>query len=76
MHPTGVATPPHNLPIDTVMIESTYGSKVREDFAIGLADFEANLKRDLAKYRRVTISTFAMDRTQNILARLIKMKLA
>ncbi len=76
MHPTGVATPPHNLPIDTVMIESTYGAKVREDFAIGLSDFEANLKRDLGKYRRVTISTFAMDRTQNILARLIKMKLA
>lgn len=76
MHPTGVPTPPHNLPIDTVMIESTYGAKVREDFAIGLADFEMTLKRDLLKYRRVTISTFAMDRTQNILARLIKMKLA
>lgn len=76
MHPTGVATPPHNLPIDTVMIESTYGANVREDFAVGLSDFKTNLRRDLAKYRRVTISTFAMDRTQNILARLIKMKIA
>ncbi len=76
MHPTGVATPPHNLPIDTVMIESTYGAKVREDFDIGFTDFKENLIRDLGKYRRVTIATFAMDRTQNILARLIKMKLA
>lgn len=76
MHPTGVANPPHNLPIKTVMIESTYGAKIREDFAIGLADFRTNLLRDLTKYRRITISTFSMDRTQNILARLIKMKFA
>jgi len=34
MHPTGVANPPHNLPIKTVMIESTYGSKIREDFDV------------------------------------------
>lgn len=76
MHPTGIANPPHNLPIDTVLTESTYGAKVREDFDIGFNDFKENLIRDLDKYRRVTISTFAMDRTQNILARLIKMKLA
>lgn len=76
MHPTGVANPPHILPIDTVMIESTYGAKVREDFDIGFTKFKENLIRDLGKYRRVTISTFAMDRTQNILARLIKMKLS
>ncbi len=75
MHPTGVANPPHNLPISTVMIESTYGAKVREDFDIGYNDFKENLLRDLRKYRRITISTFAMDRTQNILARLIQMKL-
>jgi metallo-beta-lactamase family protein len=33
-HPTGLPVPPHNLPIDTVLIESTYGGKVRPDFAI------------------------------------------
>ncbi|MFZ2256497.1 MAG: hypothetical protein WAW59_06485 [Patescibacteria group bacterium] len=32
IHPTGIAVPPHNYPIDTVMIESTYGNRVREDF--------------------------------------------
>lgn len=33
-HPTGLPVPPHNLPIDTVLIESTYGNKVRHDFAL------------------------------------------
>lgn len=76
MHPAGVPTPPHNHPIDTVMIESTYGATVRENFDKGLTDFEMTLKRDLQKYRRITISTFAMDRTQNLLSRLIGMKLS
>lgn len=76
MHPTGIATPPHNLRIDTVMIESTYGNKVRGNFEEGLQDFKHNLTEDLKKYRRITIATFAMDRTQNILSRLVKMKIA
>lgn len=74
IHPTWIPIPPYNLPIDTVMIESTYWAKVRENFDIGFEDFKRQLMEDVKKYRRITISTFAMDRTQNILARLIKMK--
>lgn len=33
-HPTGLPVPPHNLPIDTVVVESTYGGKVRPDFIL------------------------------------------
>lgn len=76
MHPTGIANPPHNLPIDTVNIEATYWDRERKDFEKWFTDFKENLIEDLEKYRRITIATFAMDRTQNILARLIKMKLA
>jgi Cft2 family RNA processing exonuclease len=73
-HPTGIALPPHNIPVETVMIESTYGNKVRSNFAEWLRNFENNLIWDIEKYERIVISTFAMDRTQNLLYRLIKMK--
>ncbi len=74
IHPTGVATPPHNLPIHTVMVESTYGNRVRGDFEEGLSEWKKEVVNDLAKYRRIVIASFAMDRSQNILYRLIKMK--
>ncbi len=74
IHPTGIAVPPHNYPIDTAMIESTYGNRVREDFEKWLAEFQSQLIADLEKYSQVCITTFAMDRTQNILYRLVKMK--
>ncbi|MBC7503742.1 MBL fold metallo-hydrolase [Candidatus Gracilibacteria bacterium] len=74
-HPTGLPIPPHNLPIDTVVIESTYGGKVRPDFALGLKDFQENLKHDLNKYKQIVLSTFAMDRTQIVLNMLIQMKI-
>ena len=74
-HPTGLPVPPHDFPIETTMIESTYGNKPRPDFEIWLQDFEDNLVRDLAKYGQVIISTFAQDRTPNLLYRTIKMKL-
>ena len=32
-HPTGLAIPPRNLPIDTVVIESTYGGRVRPEYS-------------------------------------------
>ncbi len=73
-HPTGLPVPPHNLPIDTVLIESTYGGKVRSDFAIWLRDFQENLVHDLKKYKQIVLSTFAMDRTQIMLNILIQMK--
>ena len=73
-HPTGLPVPPHNLPIDTVLIESTYGGKVRPDFAIWLRDFQENLIYDLRKYKQIVLSTFAMDRTQIMLNILIQMK--
>jgi metallo-beta-lactamase family protein len=73
-HPTWLPVPPHNVPIETVMIESTYGNRVRWDFAEWLREFENNLQIDLEEYWEVIITTFAMDRTQNILYRLIKMK--
>lgn len=74
IHPTGIAVPPHNYPIDIAIIESTYGNRVREDFDAWLADFQLQLIADLEKYSQVCITTFAMDRTQNILHRLVKMK--
>ena len=74
-HPTGLPVPPHNLPIDTVLIESTYGNKVRHDFALWLQDFQENIKNDLAKHKQIIVSTFAMDRTQIMLDILIQMKI-
>lgn len=74
IHPTGLPVPPHNHPIDTVVVESTYGNRVRDDFEKGLADFQSQLTEDLEKYQQVIITTFAMDRTQNLLYRLVKMK--
>lgn len=73
-HPTGLAVPPHNLPIDTVVVESTYGGKVRHNFAEWLRDFEQQIIHDLEKYNQIIIPTFAMDRTQLILNILIQMK--
>jgi Cft2 family RNA processing exonuclease len=73
-HPTGLPVPPHNLPIDTVFIESTYGGKVRHNFSEGLRDFQENIKHDLKKYKQIVLSTFAMDRTQIMLNILIQMK--
>ena len=73
-HPTGLPVPPHNLPIDTVLIESTYGNKIRSEYAKWLADFQENIKNDLAKHKQIIISTFAMDRSQIMLNILIQMK--
>ncbi len=73
-HPTGLPVPPHNVPIETIMIESTYWTKVRENFNAWLKHFQEDIKFFLDEKWEVIISTFAMDRMQNILYRLIKWK--
>lgn len=73
-HPTGLPVPPHNLPIYIVVIEGTYGNKIRHNFTEGLRDFEENIRNDLAKHKQIIISTFAMDRTQIMLDILIQMQ--
>lgn len=43
LHINGLPEPPNNLAIDAVVIESTYGGKVREPFEKGREEFETSL---------------------------------
>ena len=74
MHINGLPIPPHNLPIDATVIESTYGGKVRPDFQETLIKYEKTIVHQLTQYDRIIHATFSLDRMQNILFRLIDMK--
>lgn len=73
-HPTWLAVPPHDVRVETVVVETTYWTKVRPDFSEWALRFESNMKHYLDAYWEIIIPAFAMDRMQNILYRLVKMK--
>ena len=72
--PTGLPTPPKNYPIETVIMESTYGGRVRESFEENFEKYEQDLMRDIRKYNRVVQACFSLDRLQKILYYVIDMK--
>lgn len=72
--PAGLPTPPTDFPIETLIIESTYGGKVRDNFEKDLAEFEEEFKKDIKKYNRIVQACFSLDRLQKILYYTIDMK--
>lgn len=72
--PAGLPTPPADFPIETLIIESTYGGKVRENFENSLQKFEDDFKKDIKKYHRVIQACFSLDRLQKMLYYTIDMK--
>ena len=80
LHINGVPTPPNNDPIDAVVIESTYGGKVRDKFEEGRGEYEdslVNAFKDTSErkaYNRVIHACFSLDRLQNMLFRVVSLK--
>lgn len=72
--PAWLPTPPSQFPIETILIESTYWWKVREDFSENLKKYEAELTQDIKKYKRIIQACFSLDRLQKILYYTIDMK--
>lgn len=72
--PAGLPTAPKNFPIETLLIESTYGGRVREDFDASLKKFEQDLARDIKKYNTIVQACFSLDRLQKILFYTIDMQ--
>ena len=72
-HPFGEAEVP-DIPLDMVMLETTYGDKVRPDFEIGFRDFEESIKKASETRERLVIPAFALDRVQAVLYYLVQLK--
>ncbi|EKD30570.1 MAG: hypothetical protein ACD_78C00006G0004 [uncultured bacterium (gcode 4)] len=73
IHPFGLAEVP-NLPIDMVVMETTYGDKVRTEFDVGYREFEESVIKASTTRDRLIIPSFALDRAQMILFLLVKMR--
>jgi metallo-beta-lactamase family protein len=74
-HPCGVPVPPSDVPLDVVVIESTYGKTVRESFEKGRAEFEETFEKHCKNHDNVVLSCFSLDRFQNVLFRAVTMRL-
>lgn len=74
IHPNGLPTPPIDIPVETVITESTYGWFTRAPFAEDLQQYEKQLWEDIQKYDRVIHACFALDRLQMMLYRVIDAK--
>ncbi len=80
LHINGIANPPNNLPVDAVVIESTYWGKVRDKFEEWRSEYEDSLinafkdNETRKSYDRVIHACFSLDRLQNILFRVISLK--
>ncbi|MFO0763779.1 MAG: MBL fold metallo-hydrolase RNA specificity domain-containing protein [Candidatus Gracilibacteria bacterium] len=74
IHPNGLPTPPIDIPIETVITESTYGGFTRAPFAEDLQQYEKQLGEDVQKYDRIIHACFALDRLQMMLYRVIDAK--
>lgn len=72
--PAGLPTAPKDFPIETVLIESTYGGRVREDFDVYLSQYEADIGKDIKKYNTLVQACFSLDRLQKMLYYTILMK--
>lgn len=73
LHPFGLAEVP-NFPLDLVVMETTYGDKVREEFDVGYREFEESVVKASNSRDCLIIPSFALDRAQMILSLLIKMR--
>lgn len=73
IHPFGLAEVP-NLPLDMVVMETTYGDKVRTEFDVGYREFEESVIKASTTRDRLIIPSFALDRAQMILFLLVKMR--
>lgn len=73
LHPFGLAEVP-DFPLDMVVMETTYGDKVREEFEIGYREFEESVIKASRTRDHLIIPSFALDRAQMILFLLIKMR--
>lgn len=71
--PFGQPETPHT-PLDLLVMETTYGGKVRDDYVEGLAEFEASVIKASEKKSKLIIPCFALDRAQIVLFYLCKMK--
>ena len=73
IHPNGLPIPP-DIPIETVITESTYGWFTRAPFSEDLAKYEEQLGEDIKKFDRVIHACFALDRLQMMIYRVIDAK--
>lgn len=82
LHINGIPTPPNNDPIDAVVIESTYGWRVRDKFEEGRTEWEDSLvnafesTKERKPYNQVIHACFSLDRLQNMLFRVVSLKKA
>lgn len=74
IHPNGLPIPPTDIPIETVITESTYGWFTRAPFAEDLGQYEKQLWEDIQKYNRIIHACFSLDRLQMMLYRVIDAK--
>jgi len=75
LHPFGLAEIP-TLPLDVVVMETTYGGTIREDFDVGYSEFEESVIKASKTRDRLIIPSFALDRAQLVLYLLVKMRQA
>ena len=73
IHPFGFAEVP-DFPLDMVVMETTYGDKVRQEFEVGYQKFEASVIKASTTRERLIIPCFALDRAQQVLSLLVKMQ--
>lgn len=72
VHPFGAAEVP-DFPLEMVVMETTYGDKVRKDFEVGLSDFKRDVVKASTTRERLIVPCFALDRAQEVLVLLVKM---
>lgn len=73
IHPFGRAEV-CNFPLDAVFMETTYGDKIRKEFQEGYGEFEESIIKASEKRDRLIIPCFALDRAQQVLLLLVKMR--
>ena len=73
IHPFGIAEVP-DFPLDMVIMETTYGDKVRVDFEAGYREFEESIVKASQTRDRLIIPSFALDRAQQVLLLLVRMR--
>ena len=73
IHPFGLPEVP-NFPLEMVVMETTYGDKVRKEFDEGYREFEESVIKASQTRERLIIPCFALDRAQQVMFLLVKMQ--